>query len=129
MCRGGRTALPSISASGDSLLLAERRFGCGRATRDGAGQLGAGAQTELAIDAAEMRLDRLRTHGSRLVVRGAIRNDEGDLQLLGCELVSRRRLARAGALAAGSELRPSPLRPRLGSQVLERRHRLAQPVP
>ena len=92
-------------------------------------ELRAAADVELAVDLAEVVLDRLRREeqrGRHLAVRHALRDEERDLQLV-------RRQPRAGRLRAPprrrarrAQLRHRALAPRRRAEPLERRQRRPQ---
>src|SRR5438046_3168737 len=86
------------------------------------GELRPGAHAQLPVDAAEVRLDRLRAQEerrARLLVCRAARDDESDLKLLGGQLLGRVRVAPPRRLAAGCELRSCALAPGGCAQTLE----------
>ena len=85
----------------------------GRRARELVGELGPRPHAELAVDVAEVELDRLRREEQRrgrLAVRRAARDEHGDLQLARRQLAGLR-AARAAALAGGRQLEPRRARP------------------
>ena len=102
----------------------------GRLGRQHARQLAAAADPELAVDRAEVVLDRLRAEeqrGGDLAVGAALGDLERDLELLGGQLVGGDGgRGRAGRAAGGAQLRARALGPRLGAEALEHRERGAE---
>src|SRR5712671_3367158 len=93
------------------------------------GELAARCDAELAVDAAQVVLDRLGTEvelGGGLSCRQARGKFEGDLQLARCELVERAWIAFARRLTRGCELEARALGPRLGAELAEGREGRAQ---
>jgi hypothetical protein len=86
------------------------------------GELHARRHAELAEDVAEVEVDRPGAEEEvrcDLPVAEPLRHEAGDLELLLREVLARARLAPACRLAARAELLASPLRPLLGTELLE----------
>src|SRR5512132_102950 len=91
-------------------------------TSDRLGELGARVDAELPVDVAQVVLDRLRAEkhrGRRLPSGTAVGEEQGDLELLGRQLVERRRVPLPGGLARRLELGTCEVRPWLGAEGVE----------
>src|SRR4051794_25508614 len=90
--------------------------------RDSLRKVGAGADAELAVDVAQVVLDRLRAEEHRrrrLARRPPAGEEERDLELLRRELIQRRRIAPACGLARRAELGACQVRPRRRAERVE----------
>src|SRR5262245_25933528 len=92
-------------------------------------EFGAGVDVELAVDARQMELDRLRAEKERrrnVAVRLSLSDLQRDLELLRGQLLGRREVASGDRLSARSQLAACLLRPGSRAEPVEELDRAAQ---
>src|SRR5262245_25752720 len=95
-------------------------------------ELGPRAHVQLSVDAAQVALDRLRAEEerrARLFVRRAVRDDQGDLELLRSQLFGGVRVPRTRCFARRSQLAARPFGPRRRAELLKSVERLPERLP
>src|SRR3990170_18645 len=118
---------PSVLSDGGMLPPRSLRHRGGRSleralAREARSELCARADAELAVDATEVRLDRLRAEEercARLAVRRPARDDEGDLELLRGQLLRCGGRPPSRLLSGGGELGVDALLPGRSVEALE----------